>query len=183
MGLIIGGVVLALFILGYPIGVYNSVIRKKNMVETTRSTIDVMLKKRFDLIPNLVNTCREIMKHEASLFSDIVRLRQGIETTADNAEKIKLEGEMSGKLATLGFQFENYPELKSNENFLQLQESLEDVESNIAAARRTYNYAVTELRNVQETIPSNIVAGMMTIEEYPLFEVPEVERQNVRVFG
>jgi len=174
--------VLALLILFAGIALYNSLVSKKNRIEYAFSSIDVMLKQRRDLIPNLVATAQQYMKHEESIFTKIAELRNGIQTAADQSqERFNLEGQLGAALRQFSLNVENYPDLKANTNFIQLQRSLNEVEAQIAAARRTYNSAVFEYNNAIEMFPSSIVASSMGLQREQSFEIPELERANVDV--
>jgi LemA protein len=175
--IIVSGLVLLLLIIG--IGLYNSLIGKKNQVENAMGGIDVQLKKRHDLIPNLVATVQQYMEHERSLLERITELRtRALAGNVPEGERLQLETALSGALRSLMVSVENYPNLKANENFLHLQASLNEIEEQISAARRTYNASVTDFNNAIEMFPSNIVAGMMGLSRKAVFEAEEVERQT-----
>lgn len=174
---IVGGLLLMLFVIG--IGLYNSLIGKKNQVENAMGGIDVQLKKRHDLIPNLVATVQQYMEHERSLLEKITELRtRALAGNIPEGERLQVETALSGALRSLMVSVENYPDLKANENFLHLQASLNEIEEQISAARRTYNASVTDFNNAIEMFPSNIVAGMMGLSRKAVFEAEELERQT-----
>ncbi len=181
MGLIcIGALVLVPLILY--IVMYNSLIGKKNQVEYAYSGIDVQLKKRHDLIPNLVATVRQYMEHERGLLERITELRtRAISPNLPEGERMQVESALSGALHNLMVAVENYPVLKANENFLQLQASLNEIEEQIAAARRTYNSAVTDYNNAIEMFPTNFVASTMGLKRRAVFEAEESERATPSV--
>jgi LemA protein len=161
---------------------YNSLIGKKNQVEYAFGGIDVMLKKRYDLIPNLVSTVQQYATHEKELLEKVTALRaQALQDNLSHDEKVQLDNQISGTLGQIMVAVESYPELKANENFLQLQASLNEVEEQISAARRAYNAAVTDYNNGIEMFPTNIMAGMMNLKRKQVFEITDVERQNVNV--
>lgn len=161
---------------------YNSLIGKKNQVEYAFGGMDVMLKKRYDLIPNLVSTVQQYATHEKELLEKVTALRaQALQDNLSDDEKVALDNKISGTLGQIMVSVESYPELKANENFLQLQASLNEVEEQISAARRAYNAAVTDYNNGIEMFPTNIMAGMMNLKRKQVFEITEVERQNVNV--
>ncbi|ADN09503.1 LemA family protein [Sulfurimonas autotrophica] len=161
---------------------YNSLIAKKNQVENIFASVDTLLKKRYDLIPNLVASVSKYMQHEKSILEDITKLRsQANKTNLSDKEKIDLDKKMSSALGSIMIAVENYPELKANQNILHLQHSLNEVEAQISAARRAYNQAVTDYNNVIEQIPTNIMANMMGYSRKDVFEVSEDERKNVNV--
>lgn len=176
--LIAVGVVLGLVLIIF-IVIYNSLIGRKNLVEQAFATIDVMLKKRYDLIPNLVSTVKNYMKHEAGTLTKITELRARATAPGTSGdEQVEINSQLGGLLHGLMIQVENYPELKANENFMQLQRSLNEVEAQLAAARRTYNAAVTDFNNAVEMFPTNLVAGMMSYRRRTLFEVDATERER-----
>lgn len=172
---------LLLIVIAYAV-MYNSLIGKKNQVDYAYSGIDVQLKKRHDLIPNLVATVKQYMEHERGLLERITELRA--RATASNlpeSERMQAEAQLSGALRTLMIAVENYPQLKANENFLHLQASLNDIEEQIAAARRAYNAAVTDYNNAIEMFPTNLIAGMMGLKRRAVFEAEESERETPQV--
>ena len=174
--------VIILFIVLLAVLLYNSLIRKKNEVDNAFGGIDVQLKKRYDLIPNLVATVQQYAAHEKELLQKVTELRaQALSGNLSNNEKVVVDNQMSGALRNLMVSVENYPELKANENFLHLQRNLNEVESQISAARRAYNASVTNFNNGIETFPGNIMAGMMGLSRKQVFEIPDTERENVNV--
>ncbi|WP_151900072.1 LemA family protein [Sulfurimonas hydrogeniphila] len=161
---------------------YNSLVAKKNQVENIFASVDTLLKKRYDLIPNLVAGVSKYMQHEKSILEDITKLRaQANKTNLSNKEKIDLDKKMSAALGSIMIAVENYPELKANENILHLQHSLNEIEAQISAARRAYNQAVTDYNNALEQIPTNIMANMMGYKKKDVFVISEDERKNVNV--
>lgn len=161
---------------------YNNLINKKNRVDQAYGSIDVMLKKRQDLIPNLVATVQEYAEHEKGLLTDVTELRsQAIKDEGDTAKRFEDEAALTQKLRTLMVNVENYPNLKANTNFLQLQGTLHEVEEQISAARRAYNASILDLNNAVEMFPSNIIAKEMKLTTKEMFEIPDEERQNVNV--
>ncbi|WKV11991.1 LemA family protein [Marivirga harenae] len=172
---IVAGVLLLIIIL-----MYNSLVNKKNQVENSFSTIDAMLKKRYDLIPNLVNTVKAFMKHEKDLLSEITELRtKAVSGNLSDSEKIDVENRISGKMGGIMVAVENYPDLKSNSNFLQLQGAWTESEEQISAARRAYNSTVTDYNNAIQMIPTNMLASMMNYKKKDWFEIPNNERNNI----
>ncbi len=164
------------------ISIYNGIIRRKNEVENAFGGMDAQLKKRYDLIPNLVATVQQYAKHEKGLFNEITQLRaQATSGNLSNDEKVELDNKISRSMQNLMVNVENYPDLKANENFMHLQRNLNEVESQISAARRAYNATVTDYNNGIETFPNSIIAGMMNMTRKQVFEIPETERQNVNV--
>ena len=174
---IIGGV-LVLGILWFII-TRNSFVYKKNEVDRVFATIDVLLKKRFDLIPNLIATVKQYMTHESETLTKIAQLRGGVNRDQMNSDqKVALDNNLTRAIGGIMVAVENYPDLKANQNFLQLQSSMNEIEEQISAARRAYNATVTELNNAIEMFPSNIVAGMLSLTRAELFEISEEQRQN-----
>jgi LemA protein len=162
--------------------IYNSLINKKNQVENVFASIDAMLKKRYDLIPNLVSTVQTYMQHERGTLNELTELRaKAISGGLSTDEKVGLDNKLSKTLGGIMVAVENYPDLKANQNFLQLQGSLNEVEEQISAARRAYNSAVTNYNNAVEMFPTNVFASAMNYQRKQVFEISEGERQNVNV--
>lgn len=161
---------------------YNGLIAKKNDVERSFSSIDVLLKKRIDLIPNLVASVQNYMKFEQQTLVEVTRLRSQVMTGGTTrGERFELENQISRSLGNILALAESYPELKSNTQFVQLQTSIFEIEEQISAARRFFNSAVTEYNNEIEMFPSNLIASAMNYQPRRLFEATEQERQNVDV--
>ncbi len=172
----------ALLLIVFVIYVFNSLQRQNVLVDEAWSGIDVQLKKRFDLIPNIVETVKGYAKHEKETFEKIAGLRSAMMGATDPKELGKLEGELRGTLKTLFAVAENYPELKANENFIQLQTTLETIETELESARRYYNGTVRDLNRMIVVFPTNIVANFLKLKKREFFEVEnETERQNVKV--
>jgi LemA protein len=167
----------ALTVLG--ILIFNTLVARKNEVKNAFATIDAMLKKRFDLIPNLVASVKESTKFETSTLEKVIALRSA--GAKDLAQLQKLDAESATALKGIMVQVEAYPDLKSSQNFVQLQNSLQEVEDQLAAARRSYNAAVTNYNNALEMFPTSVVANMLAYESAELIVVPEAERRNVNV--
>ncbi|MBC8045297.1 MAG: LemA family protein [Fimbriimonadaceae bacterium] len=169
----------ALLLIG--IGLYNTLISRKNNVENAFGTIDAMLKKRFDLIPNLVETVKQYMNYEKDTLSKIVELRNSIQSnpTMPAEERIGIENQLTAQLSQLRIAVENYPDLKANQNFIQLQATWTEIEEQISAARRTYNAAVTAYNNAVQMFPTNIFAGMMNYKTMEVLKIEEAERKNI----
>jgi LemA protein len=161
---------------------YNSLVGKKNQVENIFASVDTMLKKRYDLVPNLVASVSKYMEHEKSLLTEVTKLRaEANKPNVSDAQKIALDAKMSAALGSLMIAVEAYPELKANENVMHLQRSLNEVEEQISAARRAYNQAVTDYNNAIEMIPTNFMATAMNYKRKDVFVIPENERKNVNV--
>ena len=174
-------IVLAVVVL-IVVSLYNSLVNKKNQVANAFAGIDALLKKRYDLIPNLVAAVQKYMGHERGALTEITQLRaKAVSGNISDDEKVALNNQMSKMLGGIMVAVENYPDLKANQNFLQLQASLNETEEQISAARRSYNAAVTDYNNAIEMFPTNILAGMMSYKAKTVFEAGETERQNVDV--
>jgi LemA protein len=160
--------------------IYNSLIRKKNDVENAFASIDVMLRKRYDLIPKIVEAVKAYMTYERELLTEITTLRvRAISHDLSNEERVIVENKLGQQLSELLVAIENYPDLKASTNFLQLQGTLNEVEEQLAASRRAFNAAVTLYNNSIEVFPSNIVASMMNYRRRTLFEIPKAMREEI----
>lgn len=158
---------------------YNDLIRKSNQVKEAFSLIDVYLKQRFDLIPNLVEVVKQHMGHERSVLDSLTALRTRAEAPGiSNENKIGLYNELQNTVGRLFVSVENYPTLQSNGLFVQLQETWAGVEENLAASRRTYNAAATRFNTSQQVFPVNMVNALLGFQTAPLLETPQHERQN-----
>jgi len=162
---------------------YNSLVRRRNVVDQAYSTIEVQLVQRYDLIPKLVETVKQYMGHERSLLEDIVRLRGEAMRASNPGDKIRKDNELSSALGQLNVTMENYPQLKASDNFVQLQRALNEVEEQLAAARRSYNGAVVEYNNAVQTFPSSLVAGTMNFGTRQMFTAEEKKRGDVDMRG
>lgn len=179
---VIIAIVAAVLLILIFIGMYNGLIASKNRVENAFGGMDVQLKKRYDLIPNLVATVKQYAKHEKELLENVTGLRaKAVEGNLSNDEKVQLDNQISASLRSIVVAVESYPDLKASENFINLQKTMNEIESQISAARRSYNAAVTEFNTAIETFPRSIVAGMMKLKRREVFVIPEQERQNVNV--
>ena len=183
MGWIILAIVVVVVI--YIISVYNNLKTIENRVENAWSQIDVQLQRRFDLIPNFVETVKGYMNHESETFEKIAALRTSWANTQTVADKANIDNQLSGALKTIMAVSENYPELKANQNFSDLSEELRNTENKISFSRQFYNDTVTKYNTKLELFPSNIIAGMFGFKQKDLFEVDSAEaRKNVKVdFG
>lgn len=162
------------------ISMYNSLIAKKNQTDNAFSAIDVMLKKRFDLLPNLVETVKQYMQYEGDLLTKIVTLRSRASSpNLTNEEKLKIDQELSHEVKGLMVNVENYPTLKADQSFLNLQTTWTESEEQIAAARRNYNAAITDYNNAIMMFPGSIFAGMLNYTVKPVLSIPETERENI----
>jgi LemA protein len=178
-------VILIIFLSAIFLGVaiYNKLIRLKNTVKSSWSDIDVQLKKRYDLVPNLVETVKGYASHEKTVFQNVTTARAAAMQASTPADKAKAENMLRETLKSLFAVAEAYPELKANTNFLQLQSQLKDLEDNIEYARRYYNAVVRDFNILIESFPSNIVASSFGFKQEEFFELeaPEVERKPVKV--
>jgi len=162
--------------------VYNSLVAKKNQVENIFAGVDAVLKKRYDLIPNLVASVSKYMEHEKGILEEVTKLRADAnKPNISDAQKIELDAKVSSALGSIMIAVENYPELKANENVMHLQHSLNEIEEQISAARRAYNQAVTDYNNAIEMVPTNFMAQAMNYQRKAVFEIDETQRQNVNV--
>ncbi len=160
--------------------IYNSLIRKKNDVENAFASIDVMLRKRYDLIPKIVEAVKAYMIYERDLLTEITKMRvQALSENLTDEDRVIIENKLGRRLADLIIAVENYPDLKASTNFLQLQGTLNEVEEQLAASRREFNAAVTLYNNSIEVFPSNIVASMMNYKRRTLFEIPASKRDEI----
>jgi len=155
----------------------NKLVSLKNNVDYSYSGIDVMLKKRYDLIPNLVSSVKTVMEHESNILIKITELRsQLVKSEGQSDERFELENKMSSLLGEIRVSMENYPELKSNDNIIHLQKTLNEVEEQISASRRAYNFSVVKYNESIESIPLNIMAGAKELKPVTYFKIPEQEK-------
>lgn len=163
------------------ISLYNRLVRLRNQGDESWSGIDVQLKRRYDLIPNIVETVKGYAKHEQQTFENVIKARNSAMSTSGVADKAQAENLLSGALKSVFALAEAYPELKANTNFLDLQKSLTEVEDNLQLARRYYNAVVRDLNTACESFPSVIVANMFGFSKRSYFEIAESEKANVKV--
>lgn len=169
------------FILMYIGLTFNALIQRKNRVKEAFSTMDIYMKKRWDLIPNLIETVKGYVKDENYLLKEVTRLRSEIYEDMDDKAKINTEKNLAPKINKILILTESYPELKANKNFEELSKSLIKIEEDIANARKYYNGCVRILNNKIEKFPSNLVAKLFKIKEEKMFEINDNERKNVKV--
>jgi LemA protein len=174
---VIMGIILLLIVL--MIGMYNGLVRLRNQVDNAWSQIDVQLKRRHDLIPNLVETAKGYMKHERETFEAITQARSQAVAAKTVPEASQAEGQLAQALSRFMMVVENYPELKANQNFLALQEELTSTENKIAFARQNYNDQVLSYNNQTQMFPSSIVAGMFSFTKRDFFEVQVAAEREV----
>ena len=178
MTLIIILVVVVVLVLGV-IGIYNNLVKLRNNRENAFANIDVQLKQRHDLISQLVATVKGYAEHEKELLTRVTEARAAAMSATGINDKIQAENALSSALAGLKVSLEAYPDLKANQNFLQLQTEIADIENKIAATRRYFNTATRELNNAVQTFPSNILAGMFGFKKEPMFEIPQEDRATI----
>ena len=163
------------------VAVYNGLVVLRNRIENAWSQIDVQLKRRTDLIPNLVETVKGYASHEKEVFTKVTEARAALVNAQGVQDQAQANNMLTGALKTLFAVAENYPELKANQNFLMLQEELSGTESKIAYARQFYNDTVLKYDNRREKFPTNLVANMFGFKDREYFEVAEAEREPVKV--
>lgn len=168
--------VVVVLLIVWGISLYNNLVRLRNNRENAFANIDVQLKQRHDLIPQLVATVKGYAEHEKELLTRVTEARAAAMQASGINDKIEAENRLSSALAGLRVSLEAYPDLKANQNFLQLQGEISDVENKLAATRRYFNSATRELNNAVESFPSSIIAGMKGFTKQPMFEVPKEER-------
>lgn len=184
IGIVVGVLVLLLIIIliGWGISTHNKFVTLRSSVEEAFSTMDVYLKKRYDLIPNLVETVKGYAKHESEVLKGVTEARSNAQAATTAAEKLEANAQLTQALRSFNVVMEKYPELKANQNFMSLQSDLRSIEGEIANSRKYYNGIVKAFNTKRQTIPSSIIANMMKLEKQPYFEVDDaVERKNVKV--
>ena len=167
----------AIIIIVVVVGLYNNLIKKRNAVENAFFTMDVMLKKRYELIPQLVEAVKGYMHHEKEVLAKLTDLRQqALKNNLSTNEKVNLDNEMNAALQRVIISFENYPELKASENFLHLQRSINEAEEQLAASRRFFNAAVNDYNNAILMFPSSLMASWMGLKPRIYFSIPDSEK-------
>jgi LemA protein len=178
--LVLGG--LAVLVVGWLIAVYNGLITLRNRVDEAWSDIDVQLKRRYDLIPNLVETVKGYARHEAQTMEKVVQARAAAMSAQDPHAKAEAENMLSQTLKSLFAVAENYPDLKASQNFLQMQDDLKDAEDKIQAARRFYNANVRDFNTKIQVFPNNLIAGSLHFKKYEFFDIGDAaQREAVQV--
>ena len=161
---------------------YNNLVRLRQKVKNSWSQIDVQLQRRFDLIPNLIETVKGYMKHEEEVLTKVTELRSSWSSASTVAEKAELDNQLSGALKTIMAVSENYPDLKASQNFSELQQELQNTENKISFSRQFYNDSVTMYNTKLEVVPSNIIASIFGFKPEELFKAESDEaRKNVKV--
>ena len=183
--MLIGILIVIALIVVFIIATYNGLVQSRLKVDNAWSQIDVQLQRRFDLIPNFVETVKGYMSHEKETFEKIAELRTSWANATTVSDKAELDNQLSASLKTIMAVSENYPELKANQNFLQLSEELRNTENKISFSRQFYNDSVTMYNTKLQVFPSNIIAGMFNFTPRDLFKAESDEaRRNVKVdFG
>ena len=166
-------VLLALWLVGQ----YNNLVRMRNNRENAFANIDVQLRQRYDLIPQLVATVKGYATHEKELLQRVTEARTAAMGATNINDKIAADNQLTGALAGLKVQLEAYPDLKANQNFMQLQTEIADIENKLAATRRFFNSATRELNNAVQVFPSNIIAQMFGFHKEVMFEIPQTDRE------
>lgn len=174
-------IIVGILIVFWAISVYNKLIALRNRVKDQWAQIDVQLKRRFDLIPNLVETVKGYTKHESETLEAVIKARNTYVSATLPEDQMKADGELTKAISKLFALTESYPELKANTNFQALQQELTETESKIASARQFYNDTVMVYNNKVDMVPSNIIASLFGFEKEAFFEANETERQNVQV--
>ena len=180
VALIIIAVIVFLLVI-YVIGTYNSLVVLRNKVNDQWSQIDVELKRRFDLIPNLVNTVKGYTKHESETLENVIKARNTYLTAGNREQAMEADGELTNAISKLFALSENYPDLKANETFVDLQNQLKDTEDKISYARKFYNDNALQLNNKIDMFPSNLIANLFKFTKVDFFKAAEAERENVKV--
>jgi LemA protein len=179
IGLILLGIIAVIAIA--VIAMYNGLITLRNRVDEAWSDISVQLKRRYDLIPNLISTVKGYAAHEKEVFEKVTQARTQAMSAGTTQEKAEAENALSGTLKSLFAVSENYPDLKANQNFLELQRELTDTEDKIMASRRFYNGNVRDFNTKLQVFPTNMIAGMLNFSAREFFEMDEKEKENVKV--
>ena len=173
--------VVIIVIVAYFVKTYNKLVELRNRVKDQWAQIDVQLKRRFDLIPNLVETVKGYAKHEKETLENVIAARNSYISAGNSEEQIKANNELTGAISKLFALAESYPDLKANTNFLEMQNDLKETEDKIAMARQFYNDTVLQYNNCIEMFPSNVIANMFKFKAEAFFEIADTERKNVSV--
>lgn len=171
-------IVVVVLLVIWLVSMYNRLVKLRNNRENAFANIDVQLKQRHDLIPQLVATVKGYAAHEKEVLTRVTEARAAAMSANTVNDKIAAENQLTSALSGLKIALEAYPDLKANQNFLQLQTEIADIENKLAATRRFFNSATKELNNAVQSFPSNIIAGMFGFQREPMFEVPKEERKT-----
>ena len=183
-GLLIALIVILVIIVlvaAFVISTYNSLVKLRNSLKDQWSQIDIQLKRRFDLIPNLVETVKGYASHEEETLEKVIQARNAYQTATTSEEQMKANSELSNTISRLFALSEAYPDLKANQNFMSLQSELRETEEKITYARQFYSDAVLKYNNAILVFPRNIIAGMFGFKEEKFYEAKEEEKENVKV--
>ncbi len=180
MGILIVAAIVLIVVI-FVVANYNGLVKIKNRLEEAFSTMDVYLKKRYDLIPNLVQTVKGYATHEKETLTQVIEARNQAVNSSTPAERLENEKTFAGALSRLFALAESYPDLKADSQFLNLQGELSKIENDIAQSRKFYNAVAKQMNNKVMMFPSNIIAGMFHFERAPYYEIDESERENVKV--
>ncbi len=180
IGLILVAIIIVFVVLFF-LSFYNRIIRYENRVDNAWAQIDVQLKRRADLIPNLMETVKGYMKHEQQTLENVTKARTALMNAKSPQESINADNQLTGTLKTLFAVAEGYPDLKANQNFLNLQDELTNTENKIAYSRQHYNDSILAFNNLIETFPGNIFANMMNKKEKQMLQIPEAAREVPKV--
>ena len=178
-GALLAGTILVLAVL--VIGFYNSVVKLKIKVEEAWADIDTFLKQRYDMIPNLVSTVKGYMKHEQDTLTKVTELRNLVSGAGSMAERAEADNQLTKTLKTVFAVAENYPELKANENFMQLQQELTELEDSLQKSRRYYNATVRDYNTKIQMFPGSLIAGIFNFAQKEFFEAAGAEKENVKI--
>ena len=173
--------VVLIVIIAFVIKTYNALVKLRNSVKDQWSQIDIQLKRRFDLIPNLVETVKGYAGHEEETLTKVIEARNQYQSAKTNEDAMKANNELTNMITKLFALSEAYPDLKANQNFLNLQNDLKDTEEKIAYARQFYSDAVLKYNNNIQTFPNNLIAGIFGFNAEKFFEAEEAEKENVKV--
>jgi LemA protein len=179
--ILISILVLVVVIVLWGVLLFNGLIKLRNRVEEAWSDIDVQLKRRYDLIPNLIETVKGYAKHEKEVLESVTEARTRAMGASDTKDQVEAENMLSDTLKSLFAVSENYPDLKANQNFLELQKELSDTENKIQASRRFYNGNVRDFNTKIQTFPNNMIAGTLSFSQKEFFEAEEGEKENIKV--
>ena len=174
--IIIVSVVIFLLLL---VSFYNQLVKLRNNRENAFADIDVQLKQRHDLIPQLLETVKGYMKHEEKVLTNVTAARSGALNASTISEKIAAENQLTSALSGLNVAVEAYPDLKASSNFMQFQEEISDIENKLSAVRRFFNSSTKEYNNAVETFPSNVIAGMFSFKKEPMFDPGVAQRKQL----
>jgi len=174
-------VIVAIGLISYLVGIYNSLVTLKNNIDRSFSNIDVVLKQRHDELPKLIETCKGYMKFEQETLQKVIQARNAYGSANTPGEKAQADNMITGALRSLFAVAEKYPDLKADTNFMQLQGRITDLENKIASMRGGYNQDVNDYNIRIAQVPANFVAGFMHLTPHALFEVPAADREDVKV--